>query len=160
MIFVSSTESSPETVRRATEKEIDERVKEFVDMDDLDIIPDLCAHNKGRQKSFDIFCLTCEQVIISLSVDDQRHNLVTHMASALSVRELWEREKVLCPHGKAIPSQEWFRLQFWPKNRHARVSLQYTGRLKVKYMVQRRQFRMDHCDSHYAAAMQQLSSST
>ena len=139
-----------------TEKEIDQRVKEFLDMEDLDIIPDLCTHNKGRQKSFDDFWLACEQVLndqIGLAVDDRRHDLVTHVASAVSVRDLWERAKALCPDGAAIPSQEWLRLQFWPKNRHAHVSLQYTGRLKVKYMIQRRQFRKDHCDSHYAAAV-------
>ena len=58
------------------------------------------------------------------------------MASAVSVHDLWERAK-----------------QFWPKNRHARVSLQYTSCLKVNYMIQRRQFQRDLCDSHYAAAV-------
>ena len=33
------------------------------------------------------------------------------------------------------------------------VSLQYRGRLKVKYMIKRSQLRKDHCDSHYAAAV-------
>ena len=120
-------------------------------MEDLDIIPDFRAHNEGRQKSYEVFWSACEQVLneeIGVSVDDHRHDLVTHMASAVSVRDLWERSKALCPDGTAIPSQEWLRLQFWPKNRHANTSLQYTGRL-----VQRRQFRKDHCDSHYAAAI-------
>lgn len=35
-----------------TEKEIDQRVKEFIDVEDLAIIPDLCTHNKGRQNHF------------------------------------------------------------------------------------------------------------
>ena len=98
----------------------------------------------------------CEQVLneqVGLAVDDRRHDQVTHIASAVSVRDLWERTVALCPEGTAIPSQEWLRLQFWPKNRHARVSLQYTGRLQVKYMIQQRQFRKEHCDSHYAAAV-------
>ena len=131
-------------------------MKEFIDMEDVDIIPDLRTHNKGRKKSFDAFWSACEQVLnkeIGLAVDDRRHDLVSHVASAVSVRDLWERAMKLCPADTAIPSQEWLHLQFWLKNRHARVSLQYTGRLKVKYMVQRRQFRKDHYNSHYAAAV-------
>lgn len=46
-----------------TEKEIDQRVKDFLDMEDVEIIPDLCAHNKSRQKSFDTFWSACEQVL-------------------------------------------------------------------------------------------------
>ena len=69
-------------------------------------------------------------------MDDRRHDLISHVASAVSVRDLWERATKLCPADTAIPSQEWLRLQFWLKNRHARVSLQYTGQLKVKYMIQ------------------------
>ena len=125
-------------------------------MEDVDIVPDLRAHNQGRKKSYDSFWSACEQVLneeVGLAVDDQRHDLVSHIASAVSVCDLWERAKALCPDGTTIPSQEWLRLQFWPKNRHARVSLQYTGRLKVKYMIQRRQFQKDHCDRHYAAAV-------
>lgn len=48
---------------------------------------------------------------------------------------------------------EWLRLQFWPKNPRNKSSLQYTGRLNVKYMIQQRQFRNDHKDGHYAAAL-------
>ena len=139
-----------------SESEVDQRVKEFVDMEDLEIIPDLRTHNKGRKKSFEEFWAACEQVLndqIGLAADERRHDTVSHVASAVSVRDLWERARSLCSEGTPIPSQEWLRLQFWPKNKHARVSLQYTGRLKVKYMVQRRQFRKDHCDSHYAACI-------
>ena len=46
-----------------------------------------------------------------------------------------------------------YALQFWPKNVHARARVHYTGRFKVKYMVQARQFRKDHEDAHYAAAI-------
>ena len=38
-----------------------------------------------------------------------------------------------------IPSIEWFRLQFWPKTPSSYKSLQYTGRFKLKFMVQQRQ---------------------
>ena len=69
-------------------------MKEFIDMEDVDIITDLRTHNKGRQKSFEVFWSACEQVLneeIGLAVDDRRHDLVSHVASAVSVRDLWER---------------------------------------------------------------------
>ena len=43
------------------------------------------------------------------------------------------------------------RLQFWPKSRHARSKIHYTGQLKIKYMIQARQFRKSHPDAHYAS---------
>ena len=92
----------------STENEIDQRVKDFLDMEDVDIIPDLRAHNKGRQKSFDTFWSVCERVLneeIGFAVDDRRHDLVTHVASAVSVRDLWERAKALCPDDASISSQ-------------------------------------------------------
>ena len=52
-----------------------------------------------------------------------------------------------------VPSEQWLRLQFWPKDPTARSSLQYTGRLKVKYLVQKRQLRKYHEDVHYASAL-------
>ncbi len=43
-------------------------------------------------------------------------------------------------------------LQFWPKNPSLKMSLQYTGKLKVKFMVQARQLRHAHADAHYCSA--------
>ncbi len=51
-----------------------------------------------------------------------------------------------------IPSCEWVRLQFWPKTPSTIKSSHYTGRFKLKFMIQQRQFRHQHVDSHYAAA--------
>ena len=57
------------------------------------------------------------------------------------------------PKDTPIPGEEWIRLQFWPKSLKTRTGLQYTGRLRVKYMVQQRQFRKSHPDEHYASAV-------
>ena len=59
----------------------------------------------------------------------------------------------MCPPGTLIPGEEWLRLQFWPKNVHTKRALQHTGRLKIKYMIQQRQFRQEHEDSHYVSAI-------
>lgn len=52
-----------------------------------------------------------------------------------------------------IPSAQWLRLQFWPKTPTAKTALQYTGRLKVKYMIQKHQLRKYHKDAHYASVL-------
>ena len=47
----------------------------------------------------------------------------------------------------------WLRLQFSPKIPSSYASLQYTGKLNVKYQVQSRQLRKQHADCHYASAI-------
>lgn len=80
---------------------------------------------------------------------------MTHIAKAVSIRDLRDQVQAKCPPGTPVPSCEWIRLQFWPKSRSDSASMQHTGRfkLKKKYMVQRRQFRKQHVDAHYAAAV-------
>ena len=90
---------------------------------------------------------------IGAAVDDRRHQVVTHMAAAVSALDLLEQVKKRCPDETHIPSESWLRLQFWPKTSHARSKIHYTGKLNVKFMVQARQFRKDHPDSHYTAAL-------
>lgn len=60
--------------------------------------------------------------------------------------------KSRCHSDILIPSIEWVRLQFWPKTPSAKAAMHHTGRLKVKFKVQQRQWRHQHIDSHYAAA--------
>ena len=55
--------------------------------------------------------------------------------------------------GTPIPSKQWLRLQFWPRRSTSAVSRYFTGKLKLKFMVQARQFRKNHVDSHYASAL-------
>jgi len=110
----------------AAEAEVDRRVLQIVEMEDPDIVPDLRVHNAGRKAIFDAFWSACEQVLqeqLGLAVDDDRHGDVQHMACVVSVRDLWQQAKRLCPEGTPVPSPEWLRLQFWPKSKHAKVSL-------------------------------------
>ena len=79
-------------------------------------------------------------------------NAVTYMAKAISVHDLVEQVAKRCPEGTAIPSEQWVRLQFWPKNPW-KAAFQYTKQLPVKMMVQKHQFRKNHMDSHYCAAI-------
>ncbi|GBC39118.1 hypothetical protein GLOIN_2v1788400 [Rhizophagus irregularis DAOM 181602=DAOM 197198] len=52
-----------------------------------------------------------------------------------------------------IPSDEYIRLQFWPKNPATQTASQYTGRFNIKYKIQTRQLSKFHPDAHYCAAL-------
>ena len=134
---------------------LDARIREFIEMEDLGIIPDLRVHNGTRSSCYDIFWDHCNQFLnedVGIAVDDRHHGQVTHLARAISIRDFTAQVKAKCPDGTPIPSEEWVRLQFWPKTRKAKASLQHTGRFTLKFMVQQRQWRHSHPDAHYAAA--------
>ena len=79
--------------------------------------------------------------------------MITHLAKAISIRDFREQVQKRCPSVTPIPCDEWLQLQFWPKIPKTRAALSHTGRLKVQYMVQAKQFRKSHPDEHYAAAL-------
>lgn len=138
------------------EAEIDERMRMILEMEDADIVVDLRHLNSGRKTRYDIFWTECQKFldeVVGTPVDDRRQGSVTHLAKAISVRDLREQVQAKCPDGTPIPSESWIRLQFWPKTEHARSKIHYTGRLNVRFMIQARQFRKTHPDAHYAAAV-------
>ena len=79
------------------------------------------------------------------------------MALAVSARDLYdqcvEQAKESNIIHEDIPSLSWFRFQFWPKNPYTHAALNYTGRLKVRYMVQQRAVRKKSDDDHYCATL-------
>jgi len=138
------------------QEEVDQRILQIIDMEDPTVLHDLRALNSGQATKFDVFWEECGRFLnedIGIAVDDRRHGEITHLARAISVRDLVEQVKVRCPSGTSIPSVEWTRLQFWPKTPAAKSSLHYTGKFKMKFMVQQRQWRRSHVDAHYAAAI-------
>ncbi|XP_038106421.1 uncharacterized protein LOC6049162 [Culex quinquefasciatus] len=50
-----------------------------------------------------------------------------------------------------IPSYEYFRLQFVPRNSHTEVSKRYYGRFDVKFGLQKRTLHKSHVDQHFGA---------
>ena len=104
------------------------RIQQIIDMENISVIPDLRAHNSRQAPSkYDSFWEECNKFLsedIGTAVDDSRHDQVTHLARAISVRDLVEKVKRRCPEDVAIPSVEWVRLQFWPKTPFSRSSLQ------------------------------------
>ena len=144
------------------QKIIDEKVASAVlTIGDPDILLDLRKLN-GNPKAtlFDDFWTELSLFLEELTpaVDDRRHGEVLHMPIAVSVRHLrdvlTERLSLKFPYQvKAIPSEEWIRLQFWPRNPYEHSSLHHTGRFNVKQKVQIRQQRKDHQDSKYCSVI-------
>ena len=133
--------------------EVDSRVKQAIEMEDPAIVMDLRHLNTGRRAQYDIFWEECAkflQEVVGTAVDDRRHTTVTHVATAISIRDFRDQVAQRCPDGTCIPSIEWIRLQFWPKLPHSKRALHHTGRFQIRFKVQQRQFRKDHPDSHYS----------
>ena len=76
-----------------------------------------------------------------------------YIAKATSVHDLVEQVLKLCPDGTPIPSVQWVRLQFHPKNPHTKAAAQFRKTITVKMMIQQHQFRHSHIDAHYCAAI-------
>ena len=116
---ITNDASAPNNIHEA---EIDERMRMILEMEDPDIMLDLRHLNSGRKSQYDVFWSECKKFLdeeVGLLVDDRRHGTVTHLAKAISVRDLREQVKARCPDGTLIPSESWIRLQFWPKSQHA-----------------------------------------
>ena len=139
-----------------SEKEVDERVRQARDLEDADVVVDLRHHNNGHPSNYEPFWEACERYIestVELAVDDRHYDHIAHLAIALSVNDLPSEVSKTVGPDVLIPSPQWLRLQFWPKNPTAKSVLQYTGHLKVKYMIQQRQLRKYHEDAHYVSAL-------
>ncbi|GET04088.1 uncharacterized protein LOC105326236 [Rhizophagus clarus] len=138
---------------------VDERVKLALELGDPDITIDLHEHRSGRSSKYDTFWKIAAQFLagkaadVVTAVDERRHDTVVHLATAISVNYLLNQIKRECLPKTPIPSAQWLRLQFWPKNLTRLSSLQFTGLLPLKFMVQTRQLQAFHPDVHYASAL-------
>lgn len=122
-------------------------------MEDPDLMVDLRELNRGHSDKFAVFWEKMKVYLNeSSAVHERRHGEVTYMAKAISVRDLIQEVAKMCP-GEPVPSEQWVRLQFCPRNPRAKTASQYRSQFKVKMMVQKRQFRHHHVDAHYCAAM-------
>ena len=139
----------------ATEAEVDQRVSRILDDEDPDLIWNLRTNNPGRPEQYKEFLEQCQKHInasVETAVDDRRHDVVdggdevvTHLATALSAAvDLHKQVSSQCPEGTAIPSVQWLRNQFWPRRPTAKSASRYTGRLRIKFMVQARQLRQSY----------------
>ena len=134
--FIIGDQSSSDTTDQSV---VDKRIQLILDMEDPDILPDLRIHNSGHITKYEDFWSKCEEFLaedIGVAVDNRRHDVITHIACAISVRDLVQQVRNRCPDGTPISSNEWVRLQFWSS---LAKSLCNTGHFKMKLMVQQRQ---------------------
>ncbi|GET50236.1 uncharacterized protein LOC111111168 isoform X2 [Rhizophagus irregularis DAOM 181602=DAOM 197198] len=126
----------------AIEAKVDERVRLALELGDPEITIDLREHNDGQPGKYNDFWKITAQFLagkaadIVTAVDERRHDTVVHLATAISVNDLLHQIKHECSPEILIPSAQWLRLQFWLKNPTWLSSLQFTGRLPLKFMVQ------------------------
>ena len=140
--------------RTTSEQEIEDRMAEALSMQDPEIIIDLRELNTNNSHRFKVFWEKCSHFLSTCtSVHERRHESVSYMAKAISVRDLVQEVSKLCPEGTPIPSLAWVQLNFCPRNPRSHVSRLYTSRLEAKHMVQKRQFRKSHPDSTYCFAI-------
>ena len=71
----------------------------------------------------------------STSTNDNETTVVTHLATSLSVQDLYDEVKKRVPEDCPIPSIQWLRLQFWPRKSTAATSKYFSAKLKLKFMV-------------------------
>jgi hypothetical protein len=102
---------------------MDERLREALEMEDPDLHKRQICIFLGKMKMY---------LNESTAVQDRRHGLVTFMAKAISVRYLIDKVSKMCP-GEPIPSEQWVRLQFFPKNSCAKTASQYKSQFPVKF---------------------------
>ena len=126
------------------EAEIDERVREIINMEpeDPNTVIDLREVKKnGTRTKFECFWEKARTYLneeMGTAVDDRRHGEIVHLTKAISIRDFREQVAQRCP--MSVPSEEWLRLQFWPKTPKAKVTIHYTGRLNVRFMIQNDNF--------------------
>ena len=100
------------------EEEVDKRVAKLLEMEDPDLIWDLRIQSDGRPEKYTVFLEECKrylQASVETAVDERRHDavdngeVVTHLARALSVRDMFDQVCERCPEGTPIPSIQWLR---------------------------------------------------
>ena len=75
------------------------------------------------------------------------------MAIAISVRDFRERVKETLPENTPIPSVQLVYLAFQPRNKFTKAAERFTGKLRLKLKVQRRQLSSYHPDAQYCATI-------
>ena len=122
-------------------------------MGETGLLSDLRKLNAGRPTgSFDVFFEKLGGIIDEVTAADERRQNVSHMSEWLSLNDLIDRAKCLCPPEAFIPSKALVRLKFAPRNPYLKSALNFTSKLEVQYKIQRRQLRVSHPDAHYCAA--------
>ena len=139
---------------KATSHQINERIHLAIETEDPELVTDLRHLNKGRPgDTFAIFFCELEAIMGQLTAADDRCHGIAHMSKFSSVRGLIEKVKARIPEGLSIPSVSTVIHSFAPPNMHAKTAQYYTGKINLKFTIQRRQLRAYHSDAHWCNAL-------
>ena len=98
----------------------------------MDLVVDLRENNGRQTDKFKVFWDCMEKYLSeTTAVQERRHGDVTFMAKAISVRDLTQEVSKMCP-AEPVPSEQWVRLEFYPKNPRAKTANQYKSRFNGK----------------------------
>lgn len=98
--------SSSENLHQET---VDERIQFILDSEDPKIVDDLRHLNCGHSQKCEVFWIECKKYledVVQTAVDDRRHDEHTHLAKAISVRDLLEQVQKHCREGTPCPSKQ------------------------------------------------------
>lgn len=127
---------------------------------DLEEALHIVIENKANKSSrFDLFWKAADEILSSeMVVPDERRHGSTCCISPLcvSLRDLKsqveQKAKEMFPHQKIdCPSEEYFRLQFTPRNENALTAARYYKRFDIKWVLQTRLLHKEHRDQHFGA---------
>ena len=84
------------------------------------------ARTSPNVTKFDVFWEEATKFIqedVGAAIDDRRHTTCSHPPCQSNIRDFREQARARVPDGipTCIPSEEWLRLQFWPKSRKTRT---------------------------------------
>ena len=94
----------------ANDEEIDKRVKLMFTINDPRIVTDLRHLNEGQPKIYDEFWEYAKRYIEGkandsvVAIDERRHDIISHIALAISAKDLLEQISKTCPSNVRIPS--------------------------------------------------------
>lgn len=112
---------------------------------------DICVDfrkNNGKKPKHDLFWDRLQRQVT------EEGEVIVNMANASSYAQLYrDCVKIAEERNVDVPSYKWFMLQFWPCSNSISNVLHYTGRFKVRKMVQSRIFRKHNPDGHYTNAI-------
>lgn len=139
---------------------------------DPELFPDLrkLAHaQRSGTTCFNEFwtCVQEELDSMTLAADERRHSgVVAYLSEVITQEKLYQsatkRFDAKVESGDIdrsiakMPSERWFRFQFWPTNEHVHTALQYTGRFPLKLQLQVRNLRKSHAHAYYCAKQKKL----
>ena len=87
----------------------DAKVRLIIDTQDPSIVDDLRHHNPGRPSKYEKFWEECKKFLndeIETAVDERRHGQLTHLAKAISVKDMLQQVSQRCPPNTPIPMAE------------------------------------------------------